>query len=192
MVSWMTSKAERERVLAEIAALEGRLEALRNDLATLDRGTKAGGFNQSEVATSVIYTPRPPPPLGDRTTAEAPQARRGDSVRSPSLPQSVPSEEEFATRYTPGEKLGEGGMGEVRLHTDRRIGRAVAMKVLHAIHAQVPKLRERFLFEARVQGQLEHPSIVPVHDLGVRPDGSDYFTMKRVNGRTLHHVLRDL
>lgn len=192
MVRRMTSNADRGRVLAEMAALEGRLEALRRDLTTLDVGTKAGGFSEAEVATSVIQTPRPPPPLGDRTTAEAPQARRGESVRAPSLPQIVPSEEEFAARYIPGEKLGEGGMGEVRLHTDRRIGRAVAMKVLHAIHAQVPKLRERFLFEARVQGQLEHPSIVPVHDLGVRPDGSDYFTMKRVNGRTLHHVIRDL
>jgi serine/threonine-protein kinase len=97
----------------------------------------------------------------------------------------------FAERYDLGDLLGQGGMGEVRLGFDRAIGRSVAIKSLKP-EAEDQRLRARFLFEARVQGQLEHPSIVPVYDLGVRSDGSAYFTMRRVKGRTLHEVLKGL
>jgi hypothetical protein len=57
---------------------------------------------------------------------------------------------------------------------------------------QEPSVRARFLREARVQGQLEHPGIVPVHDIGVSPEGATYFTMKRVRGMTLAAVLEGL
>ena len=62
------------------------------------------------------------------------------------------------TRYESGPLLGTGGMGEVRLCGDVRIGRRVAKKTLHA-ETDTPTARARFLREARVQGQLEHPSI---------------------------------
>ncbi|MFT3772494.1 MAG: serine/threonine-protein kinase [Minicystis sp.] len=101
-------------------------------------------------------------------------------------------EADFDARYMMGEVLGRGGMGEVRLSTDLRIGRTVAIKVIRPDSAKRPRLRARFLFEAKMQGQLEHPSIVPVYDLGVRPDGSEYFTMRRVRGRTLHEILKAL
>jgi serine/threonine-protein kinase len=101
-------------------------------------------------------------------------------------------EDDFDGRYQLGEVLGRGGMGEVRLCADGRIGRTVAIKVIRPDGAKRPRLRARFLFEARMQGQLEHPSILPVYDLGVRPDGSEYFTMRRMRGRTLHEVLKAL
>ena len=101
-------------------------------------------------------------------------------------------EPDFDARYQLGEVLGRGGMGEVRLGTDLRIGRSVAVKVIRPDSARRPRMRARFLFEAKMQGQLEHPSIVPVYDLGVRPDGSEYFTMRRVRGRTLHEILKAL
>jgi len=66
----------------------------------------------------------------------------------------------------------------------------VAMKRLHQAHHDArPDLRERFLREARVQGQLEHPSVVPVYDIGEDHEGREYFTMKRVRGRTLEEVI---
>src|SRR4051794_33161057 len=77
----------------------------------------------------------------------------------------------FGERYQPRALLGEGGMGEVRLCLDARIGREVAMKSVRAEHGASDDLRARFLREARVQGQLEHPAIVPVYDLGVDPSG---------------------
>src|SRR5690349_4488454 len=67
-------------------------------------------------------------------------------------------------RYVAGELLGAGGMGEVRIQTDRATGREVAMKTMHA-GADAVALR-RFSREARIQSQLEHPSIVPVYDIG--------------------------
>src|SRR5687768_1983861 len=73
-------------------------------------------------------------------------------------------------RYTEGAELGRGGMGKVVLARDARIGRDVAVKVLHESRELEPDDRERFLREAQVQGQLEHPSIVPVYDIDQRAD----------------------
>jgi serine/threonine protein kinase len=75
-------------------------------------------------------------------------------------------------RFQPVGVLGRGGMGEVRLMRDLRIRRPVAFKVLRSKLAGDRAYRTRFLTEARIQGQLEHPSIVPVHDLGETSDGS--------------------
>lgn len=95
-------------------------------------------------------------------------------------------------RYEQRASLGEGGMGEVRLCRDRVIGREVALKVVLPTHANRSEIRARFVREARVQGQLEHPAIVPVYDFGVDADGQPYFTMKRVRGVTLENVLDGL
>src|SRR5262245_50320897 len=101
-------------------------------------------------------------------------------------------DEDFAERYELMEKLGEGGMGEVRLCRDRRIGREIALKVARAELADRVDVRARFLREARVQGQLEHPAVVPVYDLGLNLQGELFFTMQPVRGRTLEDVLTAL
>ncbi len=100
---------------------------------------------------------------------------------SPSAPISL------ARRYLTRETIGVGGMGEVRLCTDLVIGRDVAMKVMRESKSGSSGLRARFEREARLQGQLEHPAIVPVYDLG-----GGFFTMKRVRGHTLEGILRGL
>jgi serine/threonine-protein kinase len=97
-----------------------------------------------------------------------------------------------AFRYEVRALLGEGGMGQVHLCRDALIGREVALKMMLPELEQQPHIRARFLREARVQGQLEHPAIVPVHDIGVSPEGSTYFTMKRVRGLTLASVIEAL
>src|SRR5262249_27740658 len=81
--------------------------------------------------------------------------------------------------------LAAGGMGEILLAKDTRIARRVAVKVLKTDLRTNAEFRSRFLQEARLQGQLEHPAIVPVHDLGERPDGDLFFSMKCVRGGTL-------
>lgn len=90
-------------------------------------------------------------------------------------------------RYAEGGLLGSGGMGAVHLSRDRRIGRQVAIKSLHS-HLGSRDSRLRFLREARVQGQLEHPAIPPVYDLG-KDDVGLWFTMKRLRGQTLSRIL---
>jgi serine/threonine-protein kinase len=95
-------------------------------------------------------------------------------------------------RYELKTSLGEGGMGEVRLCRDRVIGREVALKAILSKHAKEHELRARFVREARVQGQLEHPAIVPVYDFGLDAAGRPFFTMKRVRGVTLEQVIDSL
>lgn len=99
-----------------------------------------------------------------------------------------PNDNGFDERYELVNVLGEGGMGVVHLCGDRRIGRDVAMKVIREDIGARGSMRARFFREARVQGQLEHPSIVPVYDLG-STSSMAYFTMKRVNGLTLERIL---
>jgi serine/threonine-protein kinase len=90
--------------------------------------------------------------------------------------------------YVFGEILGRGGMGEVVLAHDRRIGRDVAVKRLPS-GAPTQDEISRFLREARIQARLDHPAIVPVYELGREPSGRPYFTMKRLAGTTLADIL---
>ncbi|MFT5352895.1 MAG: hypothetical protein ACI9KE_000092 [Polyangiales bacterium] len=100
---------------------------------------------------------------------------------------------DFRSRYRFRQLLGEGGMGEVHLVRDRTVGRDVALKVIRGDDpASRGRAQARFVREARVQGQLEHPSIVPVYDFGSNPDGNLYFTMKRVRGRSLEEIFLGL
>lgn len=99
---------------------------------------------------------------------------------------------DFATRYEEERELGRGGMGTVTLCHDRQTGRHVAMKMVSPEHRQRDHVVRRFLREARLQAQLEHPSVVPVYELAPTPDGHAYFTMKRVRGITLRHLLERL
>jgi serine/threonine protein kinase len=92
--------------------------------------------------------------------------------------------------YELGKAIGRGGMGEVVVAKDLRIGREVAVK---RMTAERPSNEQtvRFLREARIQARLDHPAIVPVHELGIDDKGRLYFTMKRLAGKTLGHHLAD-
>ncbi|HEY5927169.1 MAG TPA: protein kinase [Kofleriaceae bacterium] len=114
-----------------------------------------------------------------------------EPVREPRVHVDSGQPEWDAERYERVGQLGKGGMGDIQLCKDTRIARDVAMKLLRRQYRDQPGFRERFLFEARLQGQLEHPSIVPVHDLGVTRDGELYFTMKRIRGLTLANAIEN-
>jgi serine/threonine-protein kinase len=92
------------------------------------------------------------------------------------------------------ELLGEiarGGMGVILKGHDRDIGRDVAVKVLRKELAQRPEILQRFVEEAQIGGQLQHPGIVPVYEMGLLADERPYFTMKLVKGRTLAALLSE-
>ena len=84
--------------------------------------------------------------------------------------------------------IGQGGMGTVYLARDRDLDREVALKVVQ-LHGEDT---ERMLREARILARLEHPGIVPVHDVGVLPDGRAWYVMKRVRGSRLGEHARTL
>jgi serine/threonine protein kinase len=93
-------------------------------------------------------------------------------------------------RYTLEERLGEGGMGTVYAAYDDALDREVAVKVAHT--RDDGALAERLRQEARVLARLEHPGIVPVHDVGLLRDGRIFYVMKRVRGLTLRDSARAL
>lgn len=92
-------------------------------------------------------------------------------------------------RYEVGELIGEGGMGSVYLARDRELDREVALKVLRD-PAPTAEERDRILREARILASLEHPGIVPVHDVGTLPDGRLFYVMKRVRGERFDDFVR--
>jgi len=94
------------------------------------------------------------------------------------LREAVDAPDLSGTRYRLIERVGRGGMGSVWLAEDAALDRKVAVKVLDLDDA--PN-------EARILARLEHPGIVPVHDVGRLPDGRVFYAMRFVEGRPLHH-----
>ena len=86
-------------------------------------------------------------------------------------------------------EIGRGGMGRVYAAHDPELAREVAIKVVRDPEALTNDRLARFVSEAQITAQLQHPGIVPVHDIGVTPDGAVYYVMKRVQGRSLRQLL---
>lgn len=95
------------------------------------------------------------------------------------------------TRYRMVRFIAAGGMGGVYLVEDTALSRHVAMKVIASLE-DARHLADRMLAEARIIAGLEHPGIVPVHDVGRLADGRVFFTMKYVRGERLDHHARGL
>ena len=98
---------------------------------------------------------------------------------------------ESRSRYEPTKLLGAGGMGEVVLVRDHDIERKVALKRLLPEMTD-PAVLARFVDEIRTVGRLEHPNIVPIHDVGVDELGRYFFVMKYVEGETLEPIIEKL
>jgi Flp pilus assembly protein TadD len=88
-------------------------------------------------------------------------------------------------------EIAHGGMGAVLRAHDPAIGRDVAVKIILPQHRNDPASIRRFFDEVRLTGQLQHPGIPPVYDLGQLPDGRPFFAMKLIEGRTLFDLLRE-
>ncbi|MBA4192407.1 MAG: hypothetical protein C0467_30945, partial [Planctomycetaceae bacterium] len=88
-------------------------------------------------------------------------------------------------------ELGRGGMGVVYEAREQRLGRVVALKTARLDGADSDEARTRFLSEARIAARLEHPGVVPVHELVTPPDSDPFYTMKLVRGRTFADAIED-
>jgi serine/threonine-protein kinase len=89
-------------------------------------------------------------------------------------------------------EIGQGGMGAINKSLDPLIGRHVAMKTLHSDVGDDDEEANRFIEEAQVTGQLEHPNVVPVYALSRDEDNRLFFTMKLVRGQTLAELLTEM
>ena len=95
-------------------------------------------------------------------------------------------------RYTRCSLHAAGGIGRIWVALDNELGRRVALKELHPDRADAPLALGRFLREARITSQLEHPGIVPIYDVGRCPETQrPYYTMRFVSGRTLAEATRE-
>jgi eukaryotic-like serine/threonine-protein kinase len=122
---------------------------------------------QASATATRLMTEGPPPAARPAPAAEEPWRAAGP-------------------RYEDIGLIGQGGMGEVRRVWDRYLKRKLAMKILKVDSGEK---RQRFLEEARTTARLQHPAIVPVHDIGTLADGRPFFTMKEVHGKTLEDAI---
>jgi serine/threonine-protein kinase len=110
-------------------------------------------------------------------------------ILQPSSPE-LPSPGERPGRYQLFGEIARGGMGAVLRGRDVDLGRDLAVKVLLRSHKDQTELVRRFVEEAQIGGQLQHPGVVPIYELGALADHRPFFTMKLVQGRTLAELLR--
>jgi hypothetical protein len=112
----------------------------------------------------------------------------GQIMRPPSS--AFAASPERPERYELFGEIGRGGMGAIIRGRDIDLGRELALKVLLESHKSKPELITRFVEEAQIGGQLQHPGVVPVYDVGTFADRRPFFTMKLVKGETLAEMLR--
>ncbi|MEX1024546.1 MAG: protein kinase [Planctomycetota bacterium] len=136
------------------------------------------------------------PDVGTSDAATASSETKPDSGTTRALFKKLTHVTATSVRYRLGEEVGRGGMGTVVRVWDQDLRRTLAMKVLTATPSPDGPIADkdeerlsRFLEEAQITGQLDHPGIVPVHDMGIGEDGRLYFTMRLVRGRELKEVL---
>ncbi len=93
-------------------------------------------------------------------------------------------------RYTVEREIARGGMGLILKARDRNLNRDVAIKLLMRKLRQNSAFKDRFVAEAQITGQLQHPGVVPVYDVGCCADGRPYFAMKLVQGETFSSLIK--
>src|SRR6516162_5185874 len=147
-----------------------------------------------------VLADRPPPALDELPPELRPRARAGlgllrgfarmsHGLTTTAPPGDAPQAPPDTPRYRFEAFLARGGMAEVWRGCDTVPVREVALKVLREQVFGDGGFRARFEEEARHVSRLDHPSIVPVHDLSELPDGRPFFVMKLVNGQTLAQLL---
>jgi tetratricopeptide (TPR) repeat protein len=121
--------------------------------------------------------------------AGTPQSPVAAAVTPPSsLAEGLPAQ---LGRYHLEGEIAHGGVGMVLRAHDAAFQRSLAIKVLLVQHRGRPDIARRFLEEAQVMGQLQHPGIPPVYDLGELPDGRPFFALKLIEGQTLAELLKE-
>lgn len=201
-VKWLAQR-ETGSSLSEVLRSEGMLDDQQQRL--IDSLVSRALASQGVDAVSTLRVPTPPSAespsgLGSTFIPLVSNQLSFDSLESPdNVVAEASGRYAFETLGGKPKELGRGAAGRVILARDQFLSRDVAMKELHREVTQdmqrdtleAEHLESRFLREARITGQLEHPAIVPVYELGRRRDGTLYYTMPRLKGRTLAQALAD-
>jgi tetratricopeptide (TPR) repeat protein/tRNA A-37 threonylcarbamoyl transferase component Bud32 len=172
-----TDGAERSVLLRHLVLLEIDYRRLRGEEpAETDYSNRFPELSGRLLAEGLA---RPP--------AAAPAQEGGGAIEVESTVYAPPLQPQVRSpRYAVGKFHARGGIGEVWLAKDTEIGRQVALKRLRPKRLDQ---KERFLAEAQITGQLEHPGIVPVHDLGIDENGQAFYVMSFIRGRPLREAI---
>lgn len=103
---------------------------------------------------------------------------------------ALPSQGEWDAKFLEVEPFTEGGGGVLYRATDAFLHRRVILKLLKPEHRNSPDVSRRFLREARVTALIQHPSTVPIYEMGRDPDGNPFFTMKEIRGESMNDIFR--
>ena len=190
----MHAPAGRAGVTALKATLVGGIAGAESlsavtPLTSTLQGVGARPLTRIDVDATLFQDEAPSQPLaaaaataGGRTTVLPRRSKANDDLKL--VAEQRPRIDRVRT-------LGEGAMGQVELARDNDIRRTVAVKRMHTVEA-TPAALLRFADEVRVVGQLEHPSIVPIYDVGRDDDGQVYLVMKHLDGETMESVIERL
>ena len=166
-------------------------------LLALDASASESVLSRVQTATGANLSARPVELRSADFPADSQAATRQADSRNATFTARLAGGAEQVVRYESRKELGRGGMGVVLQVRDNDLRRDVAMKVMRADkikpgsqHGQFAL--QRFVEEAQITGQLEHPNIVPIHELGADSKGRVFFTMKLVQGMPLADILRSL
>src|SRR6266540_2897224 len=167
-----TPEAERSTLLHQLILLDVDYRRLRGESPKAEEYTsRFAGLSSRWLAEAFPAPPASPPVEGGTTVALPPF--------SPQL---------RSDRYIVRQFHARGGIGEIWLADDAEIGRQVALKRLRK---KPEEQQERFLAEAQITGQLQHPGIVPVHDLGLDGEGRPFYIMTFIRGQTLKAAIEE-
>lgn len=208
-VSELLRELERDEAVSISVLLKSRGLLSDDQVDSLLAG-RENGSAQGERASSL-------PPVSGLSSPSAPRLARGSTVKSDATAETqeftpggpdandraagpAPDnrassgdglEIESRQHYVMMMEIGRGGLGRVRLAYDRQINREVAVKELLPHSLRSTEKVNRFLREAKVTGQLEHPGIVPIYATGLDQDGNPFYVMKRIGGRTLVQAISE-
>jgi hypothetical protein len=166
-----------------VAELDPAMLATLSD-AEIARTLRMNVADFADVAQTIAQNPRATIEPAQRASADAMGRRALEDLGS------ARGQRGIASGLDMERTIGEGGMGIVRLATQRSLGRKVAVKTLRP-ESRSEMATVRLLREAWVTGTLEHPNIVPVYDLGLGEDGSPIIILKRIEGVEWGQIMRD-
>jgi len=168
---------------AGLASIDGQITVLCRERGLPHIGFRTALFDLIQTWRSTVDAAR----QRRRTTHQAlPKPRFVEAPTTSDAPWGLPR------RYEDAGQLGVGGMGEVRRMSDRRLDRSIALKALRQDLQGNQTIEQRFVNEAQVTAQLQHPGIVPVYDIGRLPDGRMYYTMQEIRGIEFTQIVDEL
>jgi hypothetical protein len=178
--------ADRPALLAELLGLELDYRLRRGEHASIEDYRQRFPGYQEVLESAFADLTTPADALAPTFYTSPPQTEvkgtRPEATDATPLPQQ-------AGRYRIEGEIGRGAMGVVLRAWDPDLHRPLAVKILMEAHAHQSDLARRFHEEAQITGQLQHPGIPPIHEVGVLPDGRPFFAMKLIRGQTLAEQL---